>query len=236
MSRSQTANRLAAAIKAELAAVADPVRAKSQQAYLKSRLPCHGVANPTVRLIVRTALAHETELNRVEWVETIEKIWQQASHREERLAAIEMAAAKRTWAGPDLLGIYRHMTVSGAWWDLVDAISSPLVAEIITRFPEEKATMRAWAGSEDLWLRRVGIICQRTFGARTDVKLLGDAIETNLLDSRFGTEFFIRKAIGWALRAYSKTDPDWVREFVARHDDELSALSKREALKIIQPS
>jgi 3-methyladenine DNA glycosylase AlkD len=87
--------------------------------------------------------------------------------------------------------------------------------------------MRQWAGEEDLWLRRTAIISQLTFKERTDVGLLGDTIEPNLDDRTF----WIRKAIGWALRQYARTDPDWVRETVAAYGDRLSGLSRREALK-----
>lgn len=231
MSHSSTATRLVAAIRAGLTSSGDAERAKTQQAYLKSTLPCLGVPNPTVRLIVRTLLAEEPGLTRAEWIETFQELWIRAEHHEDCLAAIEVASVKRHWAAADLMPIYRQMVVSGTWWDLIDPIASPLVAEVLRHQPEVGATIRSWAGSEDPWLRRVAIICQRSFGTTTDTDLLAEAIEANLFASRFGTGFFIRKAIGWALRSYARTDPGWVRDFVATHDEELSTLSKREALR-----
>jgi 3-methyladenine DNA glycosylase AlkD len=87
--------------------------------------------------------------------------------------------------------------------------------------------IREWSERPERWLRRASIICQLDAKASTDLTLLTDVIEANLADR----EFFIRKAIGWALRQYARTDPDWVREFVAAHRDTLSPLSYREAIK-----
>ena len=87
--------------------------------------------------------------------------------------------------------------------------------------------MRGWAIDDDRWLRRVAVICQLGAKDRTDRALLTDAVLANAADR----DFFLRKAIGWALRDYARTDPAWVRRFVTAHEDELSPLSKREALK-----
>ena len=92
--------------------------------------------------------------------------------------------------------------------------------------------MREWATDDDRWLRRTAVICQVGAKDRTDLDLLSHAIEANLDDR----DFFLRKAIGWALRQHARTDPDWVRAFVAAHDDRLSGLSRREALKHLEAS
>lgn len=222
---------LVAAINADLAAAADPIRADQQRAYLKSSLPCFGVANPKVRMIVRARLNQYPDLTREQWVAAISTLWRSATHHEQCLAAIEVADARRTWAGADLLDLYEQMAVTGAWWDLVDPLASHLVADVLRADPAQAARIRAWAVADDPWLRRVAIICQLRFGRDTDTALLAEAIEANLFDTEFGTGFFIRKAIGWALREYAKTDPDWVRTFVATHGNRLSTLSRREALK-----
>jgi len=87
--------------------------------------------------------------------------------------------------------------------------------------------IRGWSKDPDRWLRRSSIICQLRFKERTDVELLTEVIDANLADR----EFFVRKAIGWALRQYARTDPDWVRAFVLARDGSLSPLSRREAMK-----
>lgn len=229
-----TAADLVQGIRTELAAAADRVRAVGQQAYLKSTMPCHGVPNPTVRMIVRAALRERPELTRDEWKVAIGLLWDTATHREESLAAIEVADAKRSWAGPDLMDRYEQMAVTGAWWDLVDPLASHLVGDVLRADPEQAERVRAWAVADDPWLRRVAILAQLKFGRETDTELLSDVIEANLFDTRFGTGFFIRKAIGWALREYARTDPAWVRAFIAEHSEGLSTLSRREALKHLE--
>lgn len=226
-----TDDELVAAIRDALATAANPERAAQQQAYLKSTMPCHGVGNPTVRMIVRNACERRPELTRDEWIAAIRSLWVAATHREERLAAIELADAKRRWAGGDLMDLYESMAVTGAWWDLVDPLASHLVAEVLRREPEQASRIRAWAQADDLWLRRVAICCQLRFGTETDTDLLAEVIVANLFDTKFGTGFFIRKAIGWALREYAQVDPSWVRSFVDEHSNRLATLSRREALK-----
>ncbi|GAA2182329.1 DNA alkylation repair protein [Brooklawnia cerclae] len=228
-----TAGQLADDIRTELAASADPQRAEQVQAYLKSTLPCYGVPVPRVRLIARRALQGAPDLGRDDWIAAIAALWDGAVHHEECTAAIEIADARRSWAAPDLMPLYRHMAVTGAWWDLVDPLASHLVAEVLRRYPDESATIREWARADDPWLRRVAVLSQVAFGRDTDTDLLRDVLEQNLFDSPFGTGFFIRKAVGWALRAYVPTDAAWVREFVAEHDDRLSTLSRREALRLL---
>ena len=89
--------------------------------------------------------------------------------------------------------------------------------------------MRMWSRDPDFWIRRASITSQLRAKGATDTVLLADVIEPNLADR----EFFIRKAIGWALREFAKTAPDWVEEFVVQHGQELSPLSRREALRRI---
>ena len=160
-------------------------------------------------------------------------LWRGAAFREERYAAINLSGLRR--AAPfqtlDALPMYEEMIVTGAWWDYVDAIASHRVGPLLRRFPDEmKPLMRAWSRSDDLWKRRTSIICQLRFKSETDLGLLYACIEPSL-SSR---EFFLRKAIGWALRQYAWTDPEEVRRYVAAHERELSPLSKREALKNVR--
>jgi 3-methyladenine DNA glycosylase AlkD len=133
---------------------------------------------------------------------------------------------------PATLALYRHLVVSGAWWDLVDPVAGHNVGDLLVAHPAALTpVLRDWAVDDDLWLRRTAVICQLHRTDDLDVDLLRHALEANLEDSRHGREFFIRKAVGWALRQRARADPDWVRAFVAEHEDRLSGLSRREALK-----
>ena len=102
---------------------------------------------------------------------------------------------------------------------------------MVATAPGARAVVWDWATGDDLWLRRASIICQLQRKTSTDLELLGHAIDSNLEGSRYGSEFFIRKAIGWALRQYARVDPDWVKAFVETRGSRLSGLSRREALK-----
>ena len=111
-----------------------------------------------------------------------------------------------------------------------------LVDEVLRAHPDAaRPAVREWATTDDLWLRRIAIIGQLKAKAATDLDLLTHAIDANLVGSVFGDEFFIRKAIGWALRQHARTDADWVRAFVAERGEALAPLSRREALKHVGP-
>lgn len=208
----------------------DPARAEQQRAYLKSEMAMYGVGVPeTRRLSQRTAAAHaDLWAEAITWEAALRRLWDGAAHREERYATLAIIRSKpsASHAGRmESLALYEHFLRTGQWWDLVDE-TSHAVGLVVRQHPAAAARMRVWATDPDMWVRRSAIICQLQHKADTDLDLLADVIEANQDDS----EFFIRKAIGWALRDYARTDGDWVRAFVQAHPD-LSPLSRREALK-----
>jgi len=215
---------------ARLEAAGDPTRAPGQQDYMKSDMPFHGVRVPEVRKIAKAVATDHPFRDRAEWEATVLEIWRQATHREQMYAATDIAAHKpyRGWLDGEALAMVEEMIVSGAWWDHVDALATNHMGLMLAQDPTVvRPVMWRWATDENLWRRRTSIIGQLKFKADTDLELLFHAIESSI-PSR---EFFLRKAIGWALREYAKTDPDEVIAFVDRHEDRLSGLSKREALK-----
>src|SRR5690349_1452428 len=221
---------LVRAVREQLAAAGDPARAPGMQAYMKSALPCHGVPSPGCRTIFRAVLAEHPLPDRATWLATVHELWDGATHREERYAALAVVRDRRYAAhrDPGTLPLYRHLLVTGAWWDVVDDVATHLVGPLLLVHPVEvRPVLVRWAADEDRWLRRTSVICQVGAKSATDLDLLTLAVEANLDDR----DFFLRKAIGWALRQHARTDPDWVRAFVALHDDRLSGLSRREALK-----
>ena len=127
------------------------------------------------------------------------------------------------------------MIVSGAWWDLCDDMSGNALAALLERFPQAmKPQLRRWARGSDLWLRRAAMLCQRSLGPEAfDARLLYDTILPSIGKGRFADEFFIRKGIGWALRERSYAAPDEVAAFCREYGDDLSPLTKREALRVI---
>lgn len=219
-----------------LAAGADPERAAAEQRYMKSVMPYRGWTLPAMRKAVLPVVGDPQRRvpRRPDWEATVRLLFDDASYREERYAAIELAAHPqyRDWQDPDTIPLYRHLIVTGAWWDLVDGVAAEQVGGILaTHRADLTPLMRAWSVDDDMWLRRSAIISQLQHKERTDLDLLTDAVDANLEGSTFGSEFFIRKAIGWALRQHARVAPDWVRAFVADRTERLSGLSRREALK-----
>jgi 3-methyladenine DNA glycosylase AlkD len=220
------------AVRAALAGAGDPERAVAQQAYMKSAMPYRGLTSPELKALLRPILddpAHRIA-DRAGWERAVRDLWDGATYREERYAATALTGHRsyRPWQDPDTVPLYRHLIVTGAWWDHVDEIASNRIGPILLSHHEILTpVIRGWATDDDLWLRRTAILSQLTFRDRTDLALLRDVIDPNLADS----SFWIRKAIGWALRQYARTDPEWVRATVAEYGDRLSGLSRREALK-----
>ena len=221
---------LVTAVRSALAEAGDPERAAGQQAYMKSEMPFHGVTSAELSKLLRPLLAAYAPPDRASHEATVRALWDEATHREERYAATALARhrAARPWLDPDALDLHRHLVVTGAWWDHVDVVAAHLVGEVL-RGHRSAVTpvMRRWADDDDLWVRRTAVLCQLPHKGETDVALLRDVVEANVEDP----SFWLRKAIGWALREYAKTDPNWVRAEVDRLGVRLSGLSRREALK-----
>jgi 3-methyladenine DNA glycosylase AlkD len=223
---------LLAVIRSALVAIGDPDRAARQQIYMKSKMPYHGVTSPELTAVLRPLLNDFNPRDRDEWESVVREIWDDASHREERYAAIALARHRRSRRFQDVetLGLYRHLVVTGAWWDYVDVIAAHLVGGVLASDRDNvPPTLRAWAVGDDIWLRRTAILSQLRHKIHTDTVLLRDVVEANVGES----SFWLRKAIGWALREYAYSSPEWVRAEVVRLGDRLAPLSRREALKRI---
>jgi len=220
------------AIRAGLAAAADPVRARGAQAYMKSEMPFYGVPAPAQRRLWRETFASHPLGTSEQWQRVALELWRGAAFREERYAAVGLVSEKRylSYRTPAAVPVLEEMIVTGAWWDYVDALAShPLGDVLVADLPRMSRLMRRWAKDTDMWKRRAAILCQLRRKRDTDLTLLYDCIEPNLADR----EFFIRKAIGWALRSYAWTDPREVNRYVRANKTRLSPLSVREATKNI---
>jgi 3-methyladenine DNA glycosylase AlkD len=124
--------------------------------------------------------------------------------------------------------MYEELVLTGAWWDYVDDVAAHRIGPILREYPAPiRRKMLAWSKCDNMWKRRSAVICQLGFKQDTDLQLLYACIEPSL-GSR---EFFLRKAIGWALRQYARTDAAEVKRYVRLNEDRLSPLSRREALK-----
>ena len=218
---------LADRIRADLVDRRDPVRAEGAVAYMKvtarGALRFLGVRRPDVRRIVKAAAAQAPGDDAR--LEAVRELWDHAAYAEERYAAQDLLTLRWARDRLELLDLHEHMARTGAWWDHVDEVAHR-VGDLTISHPDEMApVLRAWSRDPSMWLRRLAILGQLRRRDAVDLDLLADVIEPNLADP----EFFVRKAIGWALRDVARYHPAWVRTFVATHD--LSPLSRREALK-----
>lgn len=238
------------ALRGSFEAQADATRAAAQQAYMKSTLPFYGLPAARVAATCRQVFALYPFESPAAWRADTWGVFYGASRREERYAALALAAHRsarelqglprtpRAQLPPDAearalaaMELYTSMIREGAWWDLVDALAVHHVGPLLAAHRASVAPLvRAFMHDDDVWIRRSAIIAQLGQRVETDTELLTDAIDAALDD----TTFWLRKAIGWALRDYAKTDAPWVIDFVAARADRMSGLSQREALRRVR--
>ena len=209
----------------ELKAVANPDNAVAMKAYMKNKFEFLGVKTPARRKLTKAFFKQQTD-SVIDW-NFINEAWNNP-YRELQYAALDYLEIRKKFLTPSDLPRLKKLAQTKSWWDTIDFLDR-LVGSIIARFPETKEIILAWSRDEDIWLRRLAIDHQLLRKEETDTELL-EKILVNNLDR---TEFFINKAIGWALRDYSKTNPDWVRAFIERHQTEMAALSIREGSKYL---
>lgn len=221
------ADALTALVAGRLATGADPDKAGPMAAYMKTDMPFFGVQKAGRVPILREIKAQFPPANRDEYRTAVLALWQQP-HREEKYLAISYAGSFPRFVTLASVPLYRSMIIEGAWWDFVDGIATSLIGTVLFNQRDRMTPkVEAWIDDRDMWIRRTAIIAQLGHKGATDTDLLFDACERRMHE----TEFFVRKAIGWALRDYAKTDPAAVAGFVTMHRDGLSGLSYREATK-----
>ncbi len=203
----------------------DADRAAAMSAYMRNLFPFLGIPTPERRALVREALAAVPHPSETELAELTAALWR-LPEREYQYAACDLAIRHVRACGPGFLPSVAALIATKSWWDTVDALASRVVGPLAAATPDLRATLDAWVDGENFWLARAALLHQLTFKQRTDPDCLFDYCLRRAGDR----EFFVRKAIGWALREYSKTDPAAVRSFVTVHESRLSSLSRHEAL------
>lgn len=210
-------------------AAADTDRAGAMATYMRDQFPFLGIDGPAQQALAREVLVGLPRPTDADLQAVALGCWQ-LPEREYQYFACAWLRRHAALCGPGFLDTARHLVVTKPWWDTVDALAAHLVGPLVARHPALVRAMDAWSTDENMWLARTAVLHQLRYRDATDATRLFRYC-TVLAGHR---DFFIRKAIGWALREYAKTDPIAVQSYVEVHRDALSPLSIREALKNIR--
>jgi 3-methyladenine DNA glycosylase AlkD len=208
------------------AATRDPARAQAMRAYMRDQFQYAGLPAPTLRALERVAFAGLGPPSEEDLREFALGCWERPD-REFQYVACDYLRSHVTVPGPGFIEVARTLITTRPWWDTIDPLATRFVGGLVQRHPALTATMDDWSGDPDMWLVRTAILHQLHYGTSTDTERLF----SYCLRQAGHRDFFVRKAIGWALRHYARTDPEAVRAFVAANRSSLSPLSIREATK-----
>ena len=206
-------------------ASSNPEKAVGMQSYMKNQFDFLGIQKPRRAEISKPILLWAKTADCEDLMTLCKKLWV-LSQREYQYLAMEMMVKGKAWKMKNAIPVLEYFLTEKSWWDTVDMIAAKMVGGYFESYPKEKDKwLEKWWGSNNLWLQRTCIVFQLTYKEKTDHALLFTFCD----ELKTSKEFFIQKAIGWALRQYARTAPNLVLEFVENHN--LKPLSKREALK-----
>jgi 3-methyladenine DNA glycosylase AlkD len=218
---------LVAEVARALASRRDPRKAVEMAAYMKTEMPFYGVQKPERLLVLRDIKKRFVPADRCRYESSVLSLWRRA-HREEKYLAINYASSFPQFISYESMALYERLIREGAWWDFVDCVCGELVGVVYLKERRLlKPVIEKWAKDADMWIRRASLICQLHHKQNTDQEQLFRFC----LMMAGQKEFFIEKAMGWALREYSKTDPASVKEFLKNNRSVLSGLSYREGAR-----
>lgn len=213
----------------DVMAAADSGEAAPMAKYMRDQFPFLGIPASVRQPIQRPYFAVARRDPHADWG-FVAQCWA-LPHREFQYVACDYLFAVRGLLGVDDLPRIKALSSSKQWWDTIDSLTKTVGAIVASECEPDAAAKQVlgWARDEDFWIRRLAILHQLGQKHATDTDSLTEVLAANLGSD----EFFINKAIGWALRDYSKTDPEWVRRFIDEHRGGLAALSLREASKYL---
>ena len=210
----------------ELEAAKAPEKADSMEAYMCHQFPFLGIAGPERNALYRKYFPSAKKTKMIDW-DFVDTCWEKEP-REYQYVGANYLKAMQSYLTKDDLPKLERLVVTKSWWDTVDILDR-VVGSLVADYPELEDVLLKWSLSDNIWLRRVAIDHQLLRKEKTNVQLM----EKILLNNLDQTEFFINKAIGWALRDYSKTNPEWVARFIEKNKKRMSELSIREASKYL---
>jgi 3-methyladenine DNA glycosylase AlkD len=213
------------AVKALYQQHANPENAVPMKKYMRNQFEFLGIKTPEAKALFKQLVAENGLPDVVEIEPTVRELWTWPE-REYQYLALSLLGKLQKQLTPAVVPLLEHLVLTKSWWDTIDSIASHNVGKLLRQYPDHRdGVIGNWRESDNFWLRRVTLLFQLGYKAETDEALLFALVRANSDSS----EFFIQKAIGWALREYSKTSPVAVKAFVEKQS--LAPLSQREALK-----
>jgi 3-methyladenine DNA glycosylase AlkD len=211
---------------AELEANQNTEKAEQMSAYMRDQFAFLGIATPVRKAICAPYYKQAKSEASVDW-DFVNNFWQKPE-REYQYVVLGYLSVLQGALTPKDVPKLKKLATTKSWWDTIDGLDK-IVGNIALSYPQVNKTLLAWSVDKNFWLRRIAIDHQLSRKSQTNTELLEQIIANNLGQK----EFFINKAIGWSLREYSKTNPDWVRGFITKYRAELAPLSIKEASKYI---
>ena len=207
--------------------VADKEHAQGARAYMKNQFTFFGIYTKERRSISNSIIKKYGIFNVEHLHELVKKLFREPE-REFQYVAIELIAYHKKYWTKDIIDVAEFCLINKSWWDSVDHVGSLILGPYFKKFPQQIIPIASvWNKSNNFWLQRSSIMFQKSYKKETDTELLA----TYILNVKNNKEFFVQKAIGWALREYGYTNPKWVIQFV--QEQHLTGLSAREALRRI---
>ena len=200
--------------------------AESMSKYMQDKFRFLGVRGATRTEIYKKYFPDARKTKTIDW-DFVENCWNK-EEREFQYAVVYYLKAMQKFLKREDISRLKYLIVTKSWWDTVDLLAK-VVGSLIIRIKGYDQIMLEWSKDSNIWLRRVAILYQLSLKDKVDKQVLDKILVNNLGDS----EFFINKAVGWALRDYSKYNPEWVREFIKKNKENMANLSIREASKYI---
>ena len=200
--------------------------AESMSKYMQDKFRFLGVRGATRTEIYKKYFPDARKTKTIDW-DFVESCWNK-EEREFQYVVVYYLKAMQKFLKREDISKLKYLIVTKSWWDTVDLLAK-VIGSLVIRIEGYDKIMLEWSKDSNIWLKRVAILYQLSLKDKVDEIILDKILVNNLGDN----EFFINKAIGWALRDYSKFNPEWVREFIKKNKDNMANLSIREASKYI---
>lgn len=213
-------------LKKKLIENSDPELARQMESYMRNKFKFYGLKTPERRKSYHDLIKLEKANKKIDW-KFLDQAWADEHREAQYFVCNYLIALEKYLKFEDIDHIFNYVK-SKQWWDTIDSLIKP-IGKLGLRDERVNELMLAWSKDDDFWVRRVAIEHQLLRKDKMNVELLNAILENNLGSS----EFFINKAIGWALRDYSKTNPNWVENFIRKHHTEMATLSIKEGRKYL---